>query len=305
VFVPEPELPLQRSLELVDTGAAPRRLLTYNLPETAMAREFAISTENRVREYAGGSWSPQITLPATRYGLAILPAKTQDRGSQAFSYQIRGLAATIAEPDGDDPRQAKRIARMAEQLMARYREQVERRRVTAVVGRRGRVGPVSLSPDLEARPEGELTARAIQQLLIESVVPWPDRPVGVGARWTAITVLYRDAVVVTQRAEYRLLAIEDSGVRLAATIAQVGESQQVTGPTMPRSVNAELVALSWKAEGELTVDLTSPTPIAGQLTVDYRVHGRLTDRRGSKEHFLESQGTVTLSSTAVADTPAP
>jgi hypothetical protein len=282
--------PRVRSFELLAPGKAPRQVLRYGT-ETG-ERLLTVAVRVDTHEYADEKWTPWATLPEMRYGLAL----GREAGQPALT--VRGLDVEIAQPAAAAPDVAAYVTRVTEEMTQRYRSQVQGRRASATIDARGRIELVESTAGSEPAP-GPHTRREMLQILAESVVPLPEEPVGVGARWQVTMLLGRGAAVVNQVATYELLGIEKSGTwRIRATLAQDGEHQMVTAPELPAGVTAELVALVWRAEGELQVSPSALTPLAGKLAVEYRVHSRLDGGKRRQEFLLDSKGEIELSTRA-------
>lgn len=282
--------PRVRSFELLAPGKAPRQALRYGAE--AGERQLTVAVRVDTREYTGKEWTPWGTLPEIRYGLAL----GREAGQTALA--VRGLDVEIGQPAAAAPDVAAYVTRVTEEMAQRYRGQVQGRRAGATIDARGRIELVEPVAGSEPAP-GAHTRREMLQILAESVVPLPEEPVGVGARWQVTMLLGRGAAMVNQVATYELLGIEKSGAwRIRATLAQDGEHQMVTAPELPAGVTAELVALVWRAEGELQVSPSALTPLAGKLAVEYRVHSRLHSGQGRQELLLDSKGEIELTTRA-------
>lgn len=286
--LPAPRL---RSLELLDPGQEPRQALRY---DAGAGGVLTVTLRVKSREHIDNEWSPWGPLPEIRYGLAL------ERGSGAEPLAVRGIPVQIGAGGAngaDDPEVRAYVTEAAEQLALRYREQLEGRRATGSIDARGLIQ--ELAPVAETTPApGAHTQAEMLQILAESIVPVPEQAVGPGARWRATMLMRRGAGMVNQVGTYELRAIEqgDAGPawRIHASLAQDGEHQVVSAPGLPQGMTAELLALVWRAEGELVVSPASLTPRSGTLAVEYRVHSRLDDGRSRVDSYLESQGEVDL-----------
>lgn len=283
--------PRVRSFELLAAGKAPRKPLRY----AATAGEQALSVTVRVetRELTGEAFTPWATLPELRYGLAL----GRDPAREALA--VRGLEMTVGAPPVAAPEVAAHAMRVTGELSQRYREQVQGRRASLAIDARGRME--KLEPADGAPAAGKHTRQEMLQILAESVVPLPEEPVGPGARWRVTMLMRRGAGMVTQVAEYELLAIEKDGTwRVRAAIAQDGEHQAISPPELPPGVTAELLALLWRAEGELAVSPRAFTPRSGRLEIEYRVHSRLHGGGAPVDLLLHTRGAIELATAAAA-----
>lgn len=278
--------PRVRSFEILTPGKEPRQALRYGAE--AGERLLTVAVRVDTHEYANDQWTPWGTLPEIRYGLAL----GREAGQPALT--VRGLDVEIGQPAAAAPDVAAYVTRVTEEMAERYRSQLQGRRASVTIDARGRIEVLEPTAGSEPAPAAH-TRREMLQILAESVVPLPEEPVGVGARWQVTMLLGRGAAMVNQVATYELLAVEKNGTwRIRATLAQDGEQQVVTDPALPAGVTAELVALVWRAEGELQVSPASLTPLAGKLAVEYRVHSRVGSEQRQEQFLLDSKGEIEL-----------
>lgn len=289
VFQTPPPLPQQKEPVLDHAGQAPRKVLRYQPDDKA--RELVITARIQSRELAGGEWTARTPLPEIRYGLGI---QRQAMDRDMFTLDLRGLKAEVAASTQPDAGLRARANLLAAEFLARYRKLVERRRASLRLSDRGFLGELVLAPDAAESAEAPEIGQELQQLLLEAMVPLPGEAIGKGARWQATTIMRRGAGVVTQRAEYELLSMDKDRVRIKATLTQLGERQLLSMPDLPPSAMAELIALFWRAGGELDISLSSATPLAATLNVEMRAHSRLSSAGGEVDHYVESSGAVIL-----------
>lgn len=295
-----PPLPLLKQVRLDDPGKTPRRALRYR-PTATSQRSVAISAQVAAREFKGGAWTERLALPEVRYGFELsldtsrpdTSRKTDSSASSSIDFYLRGLSAGMGKPTQDDPKVAEKASLRAERGLGRFRDHLERRRLAVSISDRGVFTALTLSGDLLGNPDARGTRLQVRQLLSEALVPLPEEPVGVGARWTAITVLRRDSSTVSQRAEYEVVAMDGNSLQINAQLTQVGQRQPIEDPALPADVSVELLALSWRAKGTLNVDLDWITP-TGTLDVEMRVHHRVSSGGTRVDSYVDTIGEVTL-----------
>ena len=292
-----PELPRLHPVELLSAGTKPHKTIRYRLDETE--REFTITANLETREYIGGAWSERKALPEVTIGLGL---RRTGADNELWVVDIRGLlASTGAERTGERAGEAGGTADTRQALdafLTRYRAYLERRRAQLSLTDRGRPGKPILTPDARMSDDRAHIANEMSQLLLESIVPLPEEPIGKGARWRAVSLLYRGPSVVKQTAEYDLLTAAKGKMRLGVRITQIGEHQIIDAPELKHGQRAELIALFWQVTGELELDPGVPTPVAGTLTSELRVHGRIVGARGNQDYSLETTGPVKLRTSA-------
>lgn len=154
-----------------------------------------------------------------------------------------------------------------------------------VVMRAANANELAIALDERGRTS-ELAAHAtdaedIVQRMLATVVPLPEQPLGLGARWRVVTALRQQGAVLKQTATYTLVA---RGPRwtIAVDVQRLAEPQRVMG--------VELVAIVRRLQGTFEVDPRQPFPHTGKLTVTSTVHART----GSRETIVEDTGTIEL-----------
>jgi hypothetical protein len=113
------------------------------------------------------------------------------------------------------------------------------------------------------------TQEALDELLGQlgqSAVVFPDRPLGLGARWTSEQVQTVSGVRMTSRAEYTLAGRSDRQVTLRWRLT-AGAAPQVAR-IQGRSVSVDSYAAT--GTGTLEVDLAAGTATAGRLELSVR-----------------------------------
>ena len=131
---------------------------------------------------------------------------------------------------------------------------------------------LNVPPDLDPSV-GSLVTQLGDQLRTLSV-PFPEAPVGVGARWRATTALTLNGIEANQVYEYTLKKRTGSRVVLGVRGTQSAGRQTVQLENVAPGAQLEVRSYETKFRGENTVELTSLLPVAG----DVRSNGKQTFR---------------------------
>jgi len=131
---------------------------------------------------------------------------------------------------------------------------------------------LNVPPDLDPSV-GSLVTQLGDQLRTLSV-PFPEAPVGVGARWRATTALTLNGIEANQVYEYTLKKRTGSRVVLGVRGTQSAGRQTVKLENLAPGAQLEVRSYETKFRGENTVELTSLLPVAG----DVRSSGNQTFR---------------------------
>jgi len=276
---PEVEVPKLESFQLLDAGASGERVaLRYQL--ATGTRSFFASTTLSSRHLEHGAFTAPIQLPAIRDGFAL--TVDAPRGSLALRALPGEAAATTPE---------------AAAYLASWR-QLENRRATIAVDDRGQLTTVRLNDD----PSGARSMPArndLVQRLLATIVPLPVEPIGAGARWRVTTILKQGPAYAKQTATYTLIARGATRWKVHVALQRVAETQRVVDPALPPGTSAELVAMFRALEGDVDVDPAQPLITGGALTIESRLHVKLTAAGQAadqaSDQIFEDTGRVVLS----------
>ena len=291
---PRPVLPRRTREELLEAGKGARRVLRYALAPAAQT----LVARAQIQSHAfDGGWIDPVTLAPVREGFEVTP-------TAGGPVQLRGLIAEL-----DRAGQPEAAIAAAEGYLTRWRALLERRRADLAFDARGGLGEVTFQTD----PGGAADPDARDELLqrwLGLVVPLPEQPVGVGARWKVVTLLRSGGATMTQTAIYRLAAVARDRWTIEVDLTRLGRPQAITLPGLPAGTSAELIALVRKVQGTVVVSPASPLPLEGELTADVRSHARFTATGlPPRDQYSEDTATITLGPAPAAPTaptpPAP
>ena len=252
---------------VIKRGAEPHRLLRYQAAAgVEHIHRRAVTAE--VSEIKNGEKQPLEKLPevTTRFVL---------------SWRSPGLLAVdVGEPSGDS-------AGDARVQTARFRALLAGKEATLELSERGLIGDVGGLGTREAR-------RELAAALVDSIIPLPEVPVGVGARWRVIRAVPRANTAVKHRATFTIESIEGDRLVIAVEQLTIGERQPIDLPAASGAVS-ELLALRVSQAGELVIDLSAPTAVSGNLERADTIHLRTTRQQKTlRDYFAQSESRVEL-----------
>jgi hypothetical protein len=274
---PAIELPRLESFQLLDAGTGARAVLRYQ--RAAGASSFLAQTTLSSRHLEQGAFTAPVALPAIRDGFAITVAA--EHPDQLALRALPAEAAT-ASPEADA-------------YLASWRKLLQNRRMTVTIDDRGQVATLGFNDD----PSGTRSAQArddLAQRLLSTIVPLPAEPIGAGARWRVVTILKQGPAFAKQTATYTLIA-PGPVWRLHVKLQRVAEEQRLDDPALPAGTTADLIAMFRAFEGDVEVDPRQPMITRGTLTIESRLHVKLTTagQPAAQEQLFEDTGRVVLS----------
>lgn len=273
--LPQPivDLPKQQSFRLLDPGKGELAPLRYVVSEGEATTRIDLALTSRAM--TGGAWSERTSLPTIRTSFAMASTGNGQLRARPLAGEVVGTTTpeAIAYLNG-------------------WRAS-ENRRLTIGFDARGQLGALVFGDDLAGTHSREAIDDLTQRLLT-IMVPVPEEPVGVGARWRVVTSLYQRPVVVKQTATYTLLGKTETGWKVGIDLQRIGEEQTITAPEVAKDAMVDLVALVRHYTGTLEVARDRALP-SGSLELESSMHLRLQPRTGPVvEQILEDKGSVAL-----------
>jgi hypothetical protein len=267
------------AVEVVREGRAPLEPLRLAPPPGASQR--STMTVNFAIEQSGVS-SASVEPPPIRATVATsLQGTTPDGNLQvAFSYPsfdvLRGGEASASE-----------------------RRRIERA-FTGLTGLSGQLtitprgvlvdSSLSVPPDLDPSVSSVVTQLGDQ--LRTLAIPFPEAPVGVGARWRATTDLSLNGIQAHQVYDYTLKKRDGTKLEIDVRGTQTADEQTVELPNVAGGAQLRVTRFRTTFRGGNSVDLTSLLPTAGQVQSNGDQRFRI--QAGSDSGTLSQQLSVRL-----------
>jgi hypothetical protein len=280
--LPEPAitLPMRESFSVQQPGDAPRSVRRYALQPRERRYQIAATLRARVLGTAGADDRAK-EVPPFREDFAVQAAPSS---TGAILHWRGEPSKATADPAATAP------------YLARWNVLLAGRRASVTFDDHGGLGEISFAEDPLRQHSGAETDELSQRLL-GLAVPLPSVPIGLGARWRAVTVLRQGVGVVKQTASYELVAQDGPTLTLAIDVKRVAEEQRVEAPGMPAGTTVDLVAMFRRVTGRVEVRLDEPLPVRGDLSIEARAHQRVHLPSGAgSETVTEDLGALTLSS---------
>ncbi len=280
VELSRPNLPVMILGEkLIDAGKKPRARLRYRFG-SASELPLQVGAVVRIEETIDGKKKPPKVLPAVTTSFHLSTTKAAPN-----HVEVSVAPARIAQ--NADP-EAKKVA---EHLLSRYRKLVAGKDHQLSTTDRGLLGQQPIVPETR-----DASSRVLIGALIDMVIPLPEQPIGVGARWELVRTVPRATTNVKQTIQYELIALHGDRLTVRVSGKRVGERQALDAAGLPLGTTAELFALRATIDGSLIVDLKQPAAVGGSFVRTDALHTRAS--RGTEiisDYFSESESTITLS----------
>jgi len=239
--------PAAFALALLDDGREPRRPLRYP-SDPPPPQKMSLSLHVAMKMEVPGSPIPPVSMPGLRL-LLDLTARDRD---DSVRYEF-----TVSDADltGVEQAHPSLVAAM-------------RKGVGSLVGAAGSVtvDPRGFQHELSIGVPSDIGQELTQFLasaklaIGQMAVPFPDEPIGVGAKWQVEETIAQDGIQVRQKTYYELLAMDGPRLQIRTQTVQSAEQQKAALPGLPPGVSAKVLSLRTAGAGESEVDLRRLVP---------------------------------------------
>jgi len=115
-----------------------------------------------------------------------------------------------------------------------------------------------------ADPQMRQTMDELQDAFGNIATPFPEEPIGPGAKWEAKMPIKSQGMNIDQTVTYEIVSLEGDHLAIRAAIAQTAPKQKMQSPAMP-GVKLDLLKMSGSAKLELALNLGQLMPSSGSL----------------------------------------
>lgn len=228
------------TVQLVDAGATPHAPLRYQF-EAGSIQRATLRTDMQTSLSMGGQQVPTGPVPPMRMTLSLRVAEVRADGTARMEFEVLS-----AQADGSSPQSAQvnKALAGAAGLAGSYLLDQQGRFIGNIIPRAG----------TRQQASGELLAQ-LQENLQQMAAPFPDAPVGQGARWRVTTLNSNGGIRLSQTAEYTLRA--RSGNRIELDMKMVETSVDAGGGLPP---GTKLESVTVEGGGSTSIDVAGLVP---------------------------------------------
>lgn len=254
------------ALEVLDPGAAPRRVLELRFVEGDTAT-VALTSDLKISEVDGPTvLDPPPVVQTVRFDIDRVT------GSQAdVSFELTGVKIDNAAGSLSDAALLELTAALDSMVGLRG---------TGTVDQHGTFSSFRyvLPEDFDATQTDTLDQ--LEQDVASMGVPLPEVPLGVGARWRARDTIRANGVRTEQVVTYEITAIDGEAVAYTATVEQSSPTQDLPDRTLPAGTTARLLAATARGQMTGTLQLGSVVSTA-KLLMSGQQKVEITNRSGT------------------------
>lgn len=248
------------TVQLLDAGSEPRYKLRYQFDKGRVERAMLVSGSGLSMELSGQKIDlpkmPDMEMSATIRVTDLLPTGSARRQITIDRVNLK-QGALDPSLKGD-----------VEQALAK----LEGLRGRDLIDTRGFIHELKLE---QASAQGELRQflESMQQALGQMGAPFPEEEVGKGARWQIDTKVSQQGINLSQLATYELIETDGKKGRAKISLQQRSPKGKVNPPGLPAGVQAELLSLDSRGNGEMKFDLARMVP-DGHVTTKSKIRVR-------------------------------
>jgi hypothetical protein len=244
-------------VRLISAGKAPRSTLRMAVTEGTVA-EATMQTSESITQSVSGRQINSVVTPPFTVGVRVLAGAVSPTGNTPISY---GYANVTVVNDGslDDAQLARFQAALAPLTslsgtgVLTPRNQVLDSKVSGTEG---------LDPSV-----AKLVSQFSDQLGALSA-PFPREAVGLGARWSATSLLHLSGLEVRQVTAYTVRRHEGSQVVVDIKVTQDAPRQRAELPGVPKGTKVVMTKSKVSGSGTATLSLVQPgLPLASEMHV--------------------------------------
>lgn len=246
---------------LVDAGADPKSPMRYALATGATTGiEMGLSMTLEVAQ--GERTAPPQTIPRIATLLELVSASAPKGGALPIDATIKKVSIA---PDAGVPQQ------IADRLLP-HLQAIEGLGLHYEVTPEGRVKQAGAKmPDAKKNPALDGTLTQMTQSLESMIAPFPEEPIGIGAKWQVVSRFDSSGTELVQWSTFQLRERDEGGAKLALEVVQAAAHAEVTPPNLPAGVSAKLTEFASTGKGESSVDFAYPAPRTATMTVDSKM----------------------------------
>lgn len=236
-------VPAQTRVELIEVGTAPHQPLRYSFQQGRSERA-VLDTNMRLALSFGGQMIPMGDLPPIRMTLQMQTAEVAADGSARIGFELLSAEAEAGHPQTAQINQALANTKgLSGSYRVDPRGQVSDSQVDAPAEGTAPQGGAAVFDDLE---------RSMQQL----AAPFPEQPVGPGARWRVSQNVENADMRMSQTAEYTLRSRQ--GNRIELDVKMTDASLEALGG-LPPGAKVDAVKIEGGGSSAIALDGLVPT----------------------------------------------
>ena len=242
-------------VRLLAPGRPPLRALRYKAAP-GLTGEMAFRMELSMEMSMGGGQAlPATLMPLISYVMVYRVTSVDPAGDIRYEFSFKDGKA--------EPRPGTLPAVV--DVMRDYMEKMSRMKGHVVQTSRGVVREADFVLPEDLDPQIRQFFEGMRQSLRQLSSPFPEEAVGLGAKWETTLRATQNGVTLDQATMNELTSLDGERGRLALTVTQNAEPQQMQPPNLPAGTRIDLGTFKSSGGGESTFDLGRLLPSSAEL----------------------------------------
>jgi hypothetical protein len=256
-------------VKLVSAGAEPRQALRY-APQQGDKDKLDMVMNMGMEMSMGAAGSmPRVDIPPVTMAF---DCEVTSSTPETFE-----LAAAVTDVKVDPSGGA--MVDMIQPEMAKFVGM----KMTSQMTRRGILVSADVKLPPNVNPQMMQMMDSMKQSLSQATAPFPEEPVGVGAKWEVISNMETNGMKLSQTATFELVALDGGKGTAKISLVQTAPPQDVNAPGMPAGAKARLNHLKSTGSGEMQFDLARVVPQKSNVALKSEVSTSI-DAQGQKQN---------------------
>lgn len=236
-------------ITLIDAGAEPREPLRLQLT-AGQAQTMVMTMRMAMDMQLGDSKIPRISSPPMQMTMSLAVKEITPDGDIRSEFSLDKV--DVLEDKAAPPE-------MVTQMKALLGT-MQKLSGTSTVTTRGIVKAADFTLPQDLNPMLRQSMDSMRQQVHQLSVPFPEEALGVGAKWTVTQNLEQNNMKLQQVVAWELKERAGTVVKLASTLTQSAEPQEMKPPGMQPGAKAMLETLNSTGQGVTEVDLAKLAP---------------------------------------------
>lgn len=265
-------------IKLLDAGQEPRRALRYKL-QVGAKDTMNMSMDMDMQMKMTGMPSPNVVMPTMVMSMSMEIVEKVSDDEVRYRFELTDISVK------DRPGAMSGATGMLETQM----KKLVGMKGSAVVNGRGinRDAKLEMPEGLDAQMKQMMSGT--MQNMEQLSAPFPEEPVGKGARWELHQNIAQNGMKIEQVVVYELVELDGDTGKMTATVTQSAGRQNVEMPGMG-SAKAELLDLKSSGSGSTSFNLAKLVPTSNiGLKSDYSMNVSAMGQEQTISAHLEMQ----------------
>jgi hypothetical protein len=240
-------------VKLLSAGSEPRKALRFQVKE-GDKQTLGMTMKMKMEMAMGEMQNQEMKLPVMKMVMDSTVQKVSPDGDVTYEMVMR--ETSVAEEAGASPE----VLNAMKGPLATMKGMSG----TGTISSQGVVKASNINLPNGGDPQSRQALEQMKELFSRLSTPFPDEPVGAGAKWELKSQVKSQGMTLDQTSTYELVSVEGDQVKTKATTNQKAANQKIENPAMP-GLKLELTKMTGTGTRELSQELGKLLPSSGTV----------------------------------------